>query len=83
MEMTMQGTVHGKSIELDSEVGLPTGSRVMLHIQSVQPLSTKERLHRLLGLFDELGRDESFVKAVTEVVKRRSMPREVHLDAAP
>jgi hypothetical protein len=42
-------------------------------------LSTEERLQRLLKLFRELGHDKSFVKALEEIEKRRSEPREVNL----
>jgi len=82
METTMQGTINGKSIELDSDIGLPTGSRVTLRIERAPMLSTEERLQRLLRLFRELGQDESFVKALEEIEKCRSGPREVNLDAA-
>jgi hypothetical protein len=79
METTMQGTIRGKSIELDSDIGLPTGSRVTLRIERAPTLSTEGRLQRLLKLFRELGRDEGFVKALAEIEKHRSGPREVNL----
>ena len=85
METTLQGTIHGRHIELDCDAGIPEGSRVRLRIEPVTTLSDAEKLKRILALFRELGKDETLVKALEAAYNERKgeFPREVRLDVAP
>lgn len=83
MGTTLQGTIHGRHIELDRDAGMPDGSRVKLRLEPMRVMSDAERLQRLLTLFREMGEDERLVNALDEVVRQRSVPREVDLNAAP
>ena len=83
MKKTIEGTIHGKHIDLDDETSIPEGSRVKLRIEPLETQSDGEKLQRLLALFKEMGRDKSLLKVLEKIVKERSAPREVDLDAAP
>ena len=47
----LRGVVHGRTIELDDETGLPDGQQVKI---TVQPVSGTERM---MGRLDELEAD--------------------------
>ena len=66
----VHGTVHGKTIELDQEVGVPDGQRVEVSVQVVTPASQEswgEGLRRCAGALAGIpGLDEDMEQILQE-----------------
>jgi hypothetical protein len=76
MTKVMQGIVHGRTIELDQEVGVPDGQRVEVAVQVLPPAPPKEAwgegLRRCAGaLADEwTEEDDRILKEIHQDRKR-------------
>lgn len=71
MEMTLEGTINGKHIEFDSELNMPTGTRVVVRIDTSIKMESSKRsyeqrlkaIHELCGVWaDDKDIEEVFQK---------------------
>jgi len=71
----LKGVVHGRTIELDDDAGLPDGQKVNVTIQprTDQPLAPGEGLRRAFGAWaDDASELDAFLQ---EVRRGRQRPR--------
>ncbi len=60
----IQGVIHGRTIELDEDLGIPDGQRVMIQVQSAAPSRIwGEGILRSAGIAEDVpGFDEAFAQ---------------------
>lgn len=51
--LSIRGVIHGKTIELDQEPGLPDGEQVVVTVQRAERLPPGEGLRRAFGAWAE------------------------------
>ncbi len=83
MNVSTEGVIKGRKIELDRETGLPEGARVRVLIE-VPPKTIAQKRQLLASLAGSCKQDPTFAEAVLEIERQRSLsiPREVDLDVA-
>ena len=83
MSVQIQGVINGKQIELDHEVGLPYGLRVIVDIQA-NPLSLEEKRQQVDVLCGAWADDTSIDQIFADIEQQRAAttPREVDLHAS-
>ncbi len=84
MAVSVHGILNGRHIDLESETGLPGGTRVAVRIEP-EPLNAEQRKQLAASLFGACADDPTFAEAVADVERGRqlSLPRHVNLDVAP
>ena len=82
MATHVQGVIRGKHIELEHEIGLPSGSIVMVRIEP-KGLSLEEKRRLVMSLCGAWASDASLGPIFAEIEQQRalSMPREVNFHA--
>ncbi len=74
------GILNGKNIELEREIGLPSGSKVIVHIMPKRvTLEEKRRLIRQLCGSWKNDLTLPIVFAEVDAARLSALPREVHL----
>ncbi len=76
----VSGIINGKSIELEREIGLPSGSKVIVRIMPKRlALEEKRRLIRQLCGAWKNDLTLPLVFAEVDAARLNTLPREVHL----
>ncbi len=70
MTITVNGTIHGRRIDLDQEARLPNGAPVVVHIET-RDLSVEERRNLVLATAGSWADDPSLDGILEEIVRRR------------
>jgi hypothetical protein len=86
MTVNLKGIVTGKHIELERETGLPPGSEVKVSLSIEKPeLSLDEKRALLEKLFGSWANDPSIPGIFERIAgeRKKDLPREIDLDAAP
>ncbi|MBI4640027.1 MAG: hypothetical protein HY731_05000 [Candidatus Tectomicrobia bacterium] len=83
MFVQMQGVIHGKHIELERDTGLPSGSIVIVNIQS-KPLTLEENRQLVDALCGAWANDTNLTPIFAEIEHQRNITisREVHFHVA-
>lgn len=56
--ITLNGCVHGNTVVMDEDIGLPEGTVVTVRVEPTgSPLSLADRLRSVIGIVDDLPRD--------------------------
>jgi hypothetical protein len=84
MVLSVSGIINGRHVELDREVGLTPGSRVVVTIDD-SAASKGDRTEALEGLFGSCANDPTFGAAVMEAEadRHRDRPTDLDFDVAP
>lgn len=70
MVVQLSGVIHGRSIELERDVGLPDGCEVRVRIES-QRLSLEERRKRVRALCGAWRTDETLEEIFAAISRER------------
>lgn len=83
MVVKLKGIIKGKRIELDRELGLPSGSEISLSIETPER-SIEERRKSVQSLFGSWKNDADIQQVFKKMTRdrRRRLPRKVDMDAA-
>ncbi len=78
--LEVEGTVHGRRVDLDVDVGLPDGARVKVTIDAAS-LTRQQKLAVFESVFGSCAGDPTFSQAVAEIEALRDSrpPRDVEL----
>ena len=79
MKTTMKGVIHGRTIELETEPGLPEGQTVSVTVEPVAPKNSQtafEALKRAAGAWEN-DDPEGLEQYLEQTRKQRKVHREI------